>query len=367
MTGYHSPQVETRVRLNTNESPYAPTEEFTGELAERLVGVDWNRYPARSAERLRGGIADLHGTTVDNVFAANGSNEVIQTLLLTYAAGGGRVGLFTPTYALHSHIARIVGAEVIAAPRDGDFRIGPRTAAGFVRRERPDVLFLCSPNNPTGTVEDLETLRAALDAVSGYGGLVVVDEAYVQFSGRHRGDVTALDLLEEGTPLVVCRTFSKAWALAAARIGYALGPAALVAELHKVVLPYHLGVVAQEVGLLCLENAEAADLRAAATVAERERLAGRLATLPVEQWPSGANFTLRMSQVMPNAYAMLITVAARLAKNRPTPPYTSPAAPVAGVANMPVRMEPRMPPTPCTAHTSRASSQPIFSLKMTAP
>ena len=291
MAGYHSPQVETRVRLNTNESPYAATEEFTGALAERLARVDWNRYPARSAERLRGGIADLHGTTVDNVFAANGSNEVIQTLLLTYAAGGGRVGLFTPTYALHSHIARIVGAEVIAVPRDEDFRVDARTAAGFVRRERPDVLFLCSPNNPTGTVEDLGTLRAVLEAASGYGGLVVVDEAYIQFTGR-RGDVTALDLLDEGTPLVVCRTFSKAWALAAARIGYALAPAALVAELHTVVLPYHLGVVAQEVGLLCLENAEAADLRAAATVAERERLASRLATLPVEQWPSGANFIL---------------------------------------------------------------------------
>lgn len=292
MKGYHSPQVDVRVRLNTNESPYAPTEDFTDALAGRLAQVDWNRYPARSAERLRSGVAGLHGVALDNVFAANGSNEVIQTVLLTYAAGGGRVGVFTPTYALHSHIARIAGAEVVAAPRGEDFRVDAASAARFAASERPDVLFLCSPNNPTGTVEDLGTLRAALDAVSGYGGLVVVDEAYVQFTAREPGGMTAVDLLTEETPLVVCRTFSKAWALAAARIGYALGPAELVAELHKVVLPYHLGVVTQEVGLLCLADTAAADRRAAATVAERERLADGLRALPVRQWPSGANFIL---------------------------------------------------------------------------
>jgi histidinol-phosphate aminotransferase len=293
MKSYHSPQVDVRVRLNTNESPDAPdSDEFSGALAERLAGIDWNRYPARSAERLRTGIGELHGTSVDNVFAANGSNEVIQTLLLTYAAGGGRVGLFTPTYALHSHIARIAGAEVVAAPRGEDFAIGAQAAARFAETERPDVLFLCSPNNPTGTVEDPGTLRAVLDVVSGYGGLVVVDEAYIQFTAAGPGGMTAVDLLGETTPLVVCRTFSKAWALAAARIGYALGPAAVVAELHKVVLPYHLGVVTQEVGLACLSATDAADRRAAATVAERERLAEALGALAVRQWPSGANFIL---------------------------------------------------------------------------
>ena len=292
MKAYHSPQVDVRVRLNTNESPDAPTGDFTGALAERLAAVDWNRYPARSAERLRTGIGELHGTSAENVFAANGSNEVIQTLLLTYAAGGGRVGLFTPTYALHSHIARIVGAEVVTAPRREDFGIGAPAATRFAETERPDVLFLCSPNNPTGTVEEPATLRAVLDVVSGYGGLVVIDEAYVQFTAREPGGTTAVDLLDEAAPLVVCRTFSKAWALAAARIGYALAPDAVVAELHKVVLPYHLGVVTQEVGLLCLSDTAAADRRAAATVAERERLAAGLGALPVHQWPSGANFIL---------------------------------------------------------------------------
>lgn len=292
MKGYHSPQVDVRVRLNTNESPFAPPEGFSAALAERLARIDWNRYPARSAEPLRTGIAELHAATPANVFAANGSNEVIQTLLLTYAAANRRVGLFSPTYALHSHIARIVGAEVVTAPRAPDFRVGAEAVARFAAAERPDVLFLCSPNNPTGTVEDPETVRAALEAVSGYGGVLVVDEAYIQFTGRRPGSFTAVDLLDEAAPLVVCRTFSKAWALAAVRLGYALAPARIVEELHKVVLPYHLDVMTQELGLLCLRYAAEADRRAAAVVAERRRLADHLATLPVRQWPSGANFIL---------------------------------------------------------------------------
>ena len=292
MEGYHSPQVDVRVRLNTNESPFAPPEGFSEALAERLGQVDWNRYPERSAEPLRAGIAGLHGVSLDNVLAANGSNEVIQTLLLAYAGGNGRVGLFPPTYALHSHIARIVGAEVVVAPRAPDFGVGVEAVTRFATGERPDVLFLCSPNNPTGTVEDPATVRAALEAVSSYGGLLVVDEAYIQFTMREPGRFTAVDLLDEAAPLVVCRTFSKAWALAAVRLGYALAPARIIEELHKVVLPYHLDVMTQEIGMLCLRHAETADRRAAAVVAERERLADHLSALPVRQWPSGANFIL---------------------------------------------------------------------------
>lgn len=292
MKGYHSPQVDVQVRLNTNESPDRPPEGFSAALAERLARIDWNRYPERSAGELRSGIAGLHGASQQNVFAANGSNEVIQTLLLTYAGPGRRVGLFSPTYALHAHIARVVGSEVVTAPRGPDFRVGAGAAAAFAAAERPDVLFLCSPNNPTGTVEDPTTVQAALEAVAGYGGVLVVDEAYVQFTGREPGRFSGVDLLEEDAPLVVCRTFSKAWALAAVRLGYALGPAGIIEELHKVVLPYHLGVMTQEIGLLCLTDAAAADRRAAGIVAERERLVVRLAELPVEQWPSGANFIL---------------------------------------------------------------------------
>ena len=300
MKGYHSPQVDVRVRLNTNESPYGPPQEFAEALAARVREIGWNRYPPRAAEELRAGIAALHGAAPEQVFAANGSNEVIQSLLLAYAAGGGRVGLFTPSYALHSHIARVVGAEAVTAPRDDRFRVTATAVARFVAAERPDVLFLCSPNNPTGTVEEPDTVRAALEATAETGGTLVVDEAYAPYVTSPAG-ATAADLLGEDTPLVVCRTFSKAWSLAAARLGYALAPSWLVDELHKVVLPYHLDTVTQEAGLLCLRHRAEMEDRAAAVVAERERLAGALAPLAVQQWPSGANFILFRPLARPGA------------------------------------------------------------------
>ncbi len=292
MLGYHSPQVDVRVRLNTNESPFEPPREFTEALAARVRDINWNRYPTRSAAPLRAAIADLHGTSPEQVFAANGSNEVIQSLLLAYAAGGGRVGVFTPSYALHSHIARVVGAEVVTAPRGDDFRVGADAVRSFVAAERPAVLFLCSPNNPTGTVETPHTVRAALDAMAASGGVLVVDEAYGPFSTLASGEGTAADLVDEKAPLVVCRTFSKAWSLAAARLGYALAPSWLVAELQKVVLPYHLATMTQEAGLLCLRHRTEMTARTAAVVAEREHLAEGLGALATQQWPSGANFIL---------------------------------------------------------------------------
>ncbi len=292
MNRYHSPQVDVRVRLNTNESPHAPPPEFAENLAKRLADVNWNRYPLRTAEALRAGISELHGLSAKNVFAANGSNEVIQTLLLTYAGPNRRVGLFSPTYAMHAHIARLVGSQVVSEARGPDFGVTAAAVTRFAASEQPDVLFLCSPNNPTGTVERSDTVRAALDAVADYGGLLVVDEAYIQFTGSQLGRFTAVDLLSDDAPLVICRTFSKAWALAAARLGYALAPSHITEDLHKVVLPYHLDAVTQAIGQLCLVDAAAADRRAAEIVAERERLADRLAELPTQQWPSGANFIL---------------------------------------------------------------------------
>ena len=292
MKGYHSPQVNVAVRLNTNESPHPPPAGFGEVLAERLATFNWHRYPSRTADELRAGIAALHGVSKENIFAANGSNEVIQTLLLTYAGPTRRVGMFSPTYALHAHIARLVGSEVLMAPRDSNFRVGTAAVRRFAEAERPDVLFLCSPNNPTGTVEPPEVVRAATEAVSDYGGLVICDEAYIQFAGRPAGEAAGLELIAADAPLVVARTFSKAWALASVRLGYAMAPAHIVAEAHKVVLPYHLNSITQQIGLLCLGDARAADVRVAAIAAERERLARGLERLPVRQWPSGANFIL---------------------------------------------------------------------------
>ena len=287
MEGYHSPQLEVSVRLNTNESPEPPPAEWVDELAKAVASVDWHRYPDRAATRLRAAIGALHGVGPEQVFAANGSNEVLQTVLLTYGGPGRTAAVWEPTYALHSHIARLTGTSVAEGERATDFSIDLDEVRRVVAASRPSVAFLCSPNNPTGIVDDEATVRTTLDLVDGVDGLLVVDEAYGQFAPW-----SAVGLVDDGVPLVVSRTFSKTWSMAAARLGYLVGPAEVVAELDKVVLPYHLDALKQLAGCLALDHVAAMDERVARLVEERGRLVARLAELPVEVWPSGANFVL---------------------------------------------------------------------------
>ncbi|MGO8863524.1 MAG: aminotransferase class I/II-fold pyridoxal phosphate-dependent enzyme, partial [Acidimicrobiales bacterium] len=162
--GYHSPQVEADVRLNTNESPFPPPEKWSEGLLAALAGVSFHRYPDRPATELRAAIAALHGVTPEEVFCANGSNEVLQCLLLAYGGPGRSAALFEPTYALHSHISRLTGTRVVAGRRTDDFRIDVDEAAALLARERPEITFLCSPNNPTGRAEPRDTVLAVLRA-----------------------------------------------------------------------------------------------------------------------------------------------------------------------------------------------------------
>jgi histidinol-phosphate aminotransferase len=284
LEGYHSVQVDVEVRLNTNESPFPPPAGWREEVAAGLGAIEWHRYPDRAARALRAAIADWHGVAPEQVFAANGSNEVLQTVLLTYAGPGRSVLTFEPTYQLHAHIARITGATVVEVDRAADFSLDVGVARAAVADARPAITFLCSPNNPTGRVEAPAMVRALLDVAP---GLVVVDEAYAQFA-----DWTALDMVREDVALVVVRTFSKTWSMAAARLGYLVGPSWLVRRLEEVVLPYHLDAAKQEAGRLALGHVDEMDERVKTIVAERERLIEGLAGLPVETFPSGANFVL---------------------------------------------------------------------------
>ena len=284
MEGYHSPQVSVDVRLNTNEAPEPPPPAFVEALAERLRGIEWHRYPERGATRLRERLAAHHGVEPSMVFAANGSNEVLQTLLLAYGGPRRAVAVFEPTYALHSHIARITGTSVATGERREDFTIDLGEVKRVLGDSAPAVTFLCSPNNPTGTVDPPEVLAAVLEWAP---GLVVVDEAYGQFAPRSAvGDVGA------GVPLVVVRTFSKTWSMAAARLGYCVAPPEVVDALDKVVLPYHLDAVKQAAGELALDFEAEMRARVAALVEERGRLVGALSDLDVDVFPSGANFVL---------------------------------------------------------------------------
>ena len=284
LPGYHSPQVDVRVRLNTNEAPTAPPAAWRDAFAAELSRVEWNRYPDRSASALRSAIADSHHVRADQVFAANGSNEVLQTLLLAYAGPGRRVATFEPTYQLHGHIARLTGATVIESERGADFRLDLGSALDVIAQRHPDVTFLCSPNNPTGLVEPVGNVRALLESQP---GLLVVDEAYAQFA-----EWSALTLVDDSTPLVVTRTFSKTWSMAATRLGYLVGPSWLVAELDKVTLPYHLDTAKQIAGRLALQYTDEMDARVGEIISERDRISKALVELALDVFPSGANFIL---------------------------------------------------------------------------
>ena len=287
LEGYHSPQVDVDVRLNTNEAPGPPPAGFSEAVAAAAQEVAWHRYPDRSATDLRTAIGKLHGVGPQQVFCANGSNEVLQTVLLTYAGPGRTVLTFEPTYALHGHIARLTGARTIEVDRDEQFFVDPKLAVETILAERPAVTFLCSPNNPTGIVEPTDTITAVLGAVAEVGGLLVLDEAYGQFS-PFAGEA----LLDDETPLVVSRTYSKTWAMAGARLGYLLAPSWLVEDLEKVVLPYHLDAIKQAAGLAALDFLDEMEERVSTIVEERGRIEAALNEMGATVWPSGANFIL---------------------------------------------------------------------------
>ncbi len=284
LEGYHSPQVDVDVRLNTNEAPVPPPAAFTDALAAELSRIAWHRYPDRAATALREAIAASHDVEPDQVFAANGSNEVLQTLCLAYGGHGRTAALFSPTYLMHGQIASVVGTAVVVGARAPDLTLDLAEVERVVRESSPAVTFVCSPNNPTGTLEDPATIAAVADLAP---GVVVVDEAYGQFAER-----SALELVDEDRPLVVTRTFSKTWSMAAARLGYLIGPTWLVAELDKVVLPYHLDAAKQVAGRVALRFGAEMEERVAALIAERRRLVAALDALPVHQWRSDANFVL---------------------------------------------------------------------------
>ena len=284
MAGYHSPQVDVAVRLNTNESPIPPPRAWVEAVRAELDRIEFHRYPDRRAWELRSALAAVHGVRPEEVFCANGSNEVLQCLLLAFGGPGRTVAVFEPTYALHSHIARLTGTGVATGERLPDFRLDLDAVSRLSAEAEPVVTFLCSPNNPTGRAEPEQVVEQVLTIAP---GLVVVDEAYGQFCSW-----SALSMLGAGDRLAVVRTFSKTWSMAAARLGYLVAPASVVAALEQVALPYHLDAIKQVAGRLALDYEAEMGARVAALVEERGRVASALGQLPVESWPSDANFIL---------------------------------------------------------------------------
>jgi histidinol-phosphate aminotransferase len=253
LSAYGAPQIDVPVRLNTNENPYPPSSDLVRAVADAVAGVagTLNRYPDRDAVDLRKDLAAYlgHGLTGEQVWAANGSNEVIQQLLQAFG-GPGRTALgFEPSYSMHPLIARVTCTSWHPVERDADFGISAERAASAVARARPAVVFLTSPNNPTGTAMTLEVIAAVCEAAP---GVVVVDEAYHEFA--RTGSPSALSLLAEYPGLVVTRTMSKAFAMAGARVGYLAAAPELIEKLLVVRLPYHLSAVTQAVARAALAH-----------------------------------------------------------------------------------------------------------------
>ncbi|MFD0890131.1 histidinol-phosphate transaminase, partial [Streptosporangium algeriense] len=243
-TPYGAPQIDVPVRLNTNENPYGPSESLVADLAEavRSQAGELNRYPDRDAVALREDLAAYlgHGLTHERVWAANGSNEVIQQILQAFG-GPGRSALgFEPSYSMHPIITTGASTEWIAGAREDDFGIDPDKAVAAIEEHRPAVVFLTSPNNPTGTALDPEVIARVVEAAP---GMVVVDEAYFEFA--RTGTPSALTLLPGNPRLIVTRTMSKAFAMAGTRLGYLAAHPAVIEALLLVRLPYHLSSLTQ--------------------------------------------------------------------------------------------------------------------------
>ncbi|MDG4861626.1 histidinol-phosphate transaminase [Streptomyces sp. T-3] len=292
---YGAPQLEVPVRLNTNENPYPLPEPLVERIAERVAQAarNLNRYPDRDAVELRTELARYltrtahHEVAVGNVWAANGSNEVIQQLLQTFGGPGRSAIGFEPSYSMHGLISRGTGTQWISGPRNDDFTIDVESATKAIAEHQPDVVFITSPNNPTGTAVDRETVLALYEAAqAAKPSMVVIDEAYIEFS---HGD-SLLPLIEGRPNLVVSRTMSKAFGAAGLRLGYLAADPAVVDAVQLVRLPYHLSAVTQATALAALEHTDTLLKYVEQLKMERDRLVTELRAIGYEVTASDANF-----------------------------------------------------------------------------
>ena len=288
---YGAPQLDVPIRLNTNENSWPLPQGLLDDVtaAATTVAGRLNRYPDRDALALRADLAAYlgHGLGPAQVWAANGSNEIIQQLLQAFG-GPGRTALgFTPSYSMHEIITTGTGTRWLPGVRDAEFGISPQDAVAQVREHAPDVVFLTSPNNPTGTALPLATVEAVLAEAP---GMVVVDEAYAEFA--RAGVPSALTLLPGHPRLVVTRTMSKAFAMAGLRLGYLAADAAVVDAVQLVRLPYHLSALTQAVARVALAHAPELLANVAAIKAERDRIVAALPAHGLTAVPSDANFVL---------------------------------------------------------------------------
>ena len=288
---YGAPQKHVRVELNVNENAHPIPADVRADVLERLATAlaGANRYPDREFVELRDALAGYlgHGLDRDNIWAANGSNEILQQLLQAFGGPGRKVLGFAPTYSMYPLLASGTGTEWVAGDRDADYELSAERAVDWVRRVQPDVVILCSPNNPTGTPLALDVITAVYDEAP---GIVIVDEAYAEFFPA--GEPSALTLLPGRERLVISRTMSKAFAFAGVRLGYLAADPAIADALRLVRLPYHLSALTQAAALGALAHADEMLAMVDDIKGQRDRIVAGLSELGFHPYRTWSNFVL---------------------------------------------------------------------------
>ena len=310
MSPYGAPQVPAQASLNTNENPYSPSPALQKAITDAVakVAADLNRYPDRDATILRTKLAsyinELSGTkfSADNVWAANGSNEIIQSIFLAFAQGP--VLGFTPSYSMHPLIAKVTGAEWIDGKRNPDFSLNTMDAIAEIQKNKPTLTFITTPNNPTGGAVIISEIQKLADACEAVGGLLVVDEAYAEFSQEK----SAVTLISNNPHVLVIRTMSKAFAFAGARVGYLVSDVAVKDAMMIVRLPYHLSALTQAAAEVAIDHRAELLGGVATIIAARESVVQALHDMGLTTIPSSANFVLftGFKQEAPQLWAALL-------------------------------------------------------------
>ena len=310
MSPYGAPQVPAQASLNTNENPYSPSPALQQAITDAAakVAADLNRYPDRDATALRtklaGYINELSGTkfSADNIWAANGSNEIIQSIFLAFAQGP--VLGFTPSYSMHPLIAKVTGAQWIDGKRNADFSLNTTDAVAEIQKHKPTLTFITTPNNPTGGAVTIAEVQQLADACKVVGGLLVVDEAYAEFSQEK----SAVTLIANNPHVIVIRTMSKAFAFAGARVGYLVSDVAVKDAMMIVRLPYHLSALTQAAAQVAIDHRAELLGGVATLIAARESVVQALGDMGLTTITSSANFVLftGFKQDAPQLWAALL-------------------------------------------------------------
>jgi histidinol-phosphate aminotransferase len=310
MSPYGAPQLPAQASLNTNENPYSPSPALQEAVTDAVakVAAQLNRYPDRDATVLRSKLAhyinELSDTkfSADNIWAANGSNEIIQSIFLAFA--GGPVLGFTPSYSMHPLIAKVTDAQWIDGKRNADFSLNTADAIVQIEKNKPTLTFITTPNNPTGGAVTIAEIQKLADACKAVGGLLVVDEAYAEFSQEK----SAVTLIANNPHVIVIRTMSKAFAFAGARVGYLVSDIAVKDAMMIVRLPYHLSALTQAAAQVAIDHR--AELLAGVSYLAESRavVIQALHEMGLTTIPSSANFVLfsGFKQEAPQLWAALL-------------------------------------------------------------